>query len=305
MQLRYDEDFVEAAVLLVAAGRLKPLAPFQVARFSRQRERLYDILEPDERNTAFFRLHIEWFREWGLESLLTEPLKRFPLLSKALDFLAFRKSRGKDDEGAELYVNETGHRNGVMAMRPERFARKTELGAFLHHELTHLYDMVDPAFGYQPDIPIANPSLSQHRLARERYRLLWDVSIDGRLTCGGWGTIAAKDQRASEFAAAFAFWPEERQRNVFESLWTNPSPSHQLLLELVCQVRQPSESSAPGPGGQCPLCGFPTFAWADLMRLSERTISAIRAEHWTPDRGACARCAQIYSVDRQQFAMGV
>src|SRR5215831_2505710 len=127
MHLRYDEDFVEEAVRLCATGRRKGISPLQIKRFNREREKLYEILDPDERNAAFFALHLEWFREWGLEKLLIDELAEFPLLAKQLQALAFRKSRAKNDEGAELYVNEAGDRSGVVGTRPERFARESQL----------------------------------------------------------------------------------------------------------------------------------------------------------------------------------
>lgn len=307
MRLRYDEDFVEAAVFLCATGGRKGIASLQIARFHREREKLYGILDPDERNTAFFRLHLEWFREWGLEKLLADALHEFPLLPGALTILAFRKSTGKNDDGAELYVNEAGDRNGVVAMRPERLAREVELAPFLRHELTHLHDMVDPDFGYEPELPAVGPSLSQHRLARERYRLLWDVSIDGRLTRAGRPTIATRDQRRSEFTAAFAFWTERRQDEVFDSLWTNPLPTHRILQELVCDPRQLQSTAGPRPGAACPLCGFPTFAWAGGGSLGPDAVIAIQLEfpHWAPEHGACARCAEIYRVRRSQVPLVV
>ncbi len=307
MHLRYDEDFVEAAVHLCTTGRRNGVSSLHIARFSREREKLYDILDPDDRNNAFFRLHLAWFREWGIEKLLTDPLKEFPLLPPALKLLAFRKAHGKNDDGTELYVNEAGERSGVVAMRPERLERGPELAAFLRHELTHLQDMVDPAFGYLPDLPVSGPSLNQHRLARERYRLLWDVTIDGRLTRRSRDTIATKDQRWTEFAAGFAFWPEARQREVFDSLWTNPAPAHRILEELVCDPRQLQSTSGPRPGAPCPLCGFPTFAWATVATLAEQALSAIRSEfpHWTPEQGACARCSDIYRVNRRQTPIAV
>ena len=246
MHLRYDEDFVEAAVFLCTSGRRRGISSLQIARFNREREKLYALLDPDERNSAFFRLHLEWFREWGLEKLLKEPLKEFPLLPEALRILAFRKSQGNKDDGAELYVNEAGERNGVVAMRPERFEREVELASFLRHELTHLHDMIDPAFGYVPDLPVQGPSLNQQRLARERYRSLWDVSIDGRLIRSGRQTIATREHRWSEFSAAFAFWPEARQKEVFDSLWSNPAPTHRALEELVCDPRQLQSTAGPG-----------------------------------------------------------
>ncbi len=296
MHLHYDEDLVEAAVLLCTAGRRKGVSGLQVARFNRAREKLYDILDPDDRNTAFFRLHLEWFREWGLERLLTEPLKEFPLLSEALHILAFRKSRSTNDDGAELYVNESGDRTGVVALRPERLERDAELLPFLRHELAHLHDMVDPAFGYRPELAVSSASLGSHQLARERYRLLWDVSIDGRLSRSGRQTVASKDQRWSEFAGAFPFWTEARQQQVFDLLWTNPTPTHRCLEELVCDPRQLQTSSGPRPGAPCPLCGFPTFAWAEAASLADNVVAAIQSEfpHWTPHQGACARCREIY-----------
>jgi hypothetical protein len=301
MRLRYDEDFVEEAVLLCATGRRKGVSSLQIARFNRERERLYAILDPDERNTAFFALHLEWFREWGLERSLAHAVSEFPVLRESLGILAFRKSRGKNDDGTELYVNEAGERSGVLAMRPERLSREAELGCFLRHELGHLHDMVDSAFGYEPELPGSGPSVNQQRLARERYRLLWDVTIDGRLSRGGRNTIATRDERRSEFGAAFAFWSEARQVEVFQSLWNHAAPTHQMLVSLVCDSRR-LQTTGPGPGAPCPLCGFPTFVWAAAEALAEQTTNAIRTEfpQWTPDQGVCARCATIYRVNRPQ-----
>jgi hypothetical protein len=302
MHLRYEEDFVEEAVRLCVTGRRQGISSLQVARFNRHREKLYDVLDPDERNAAFFRLHLEWFREWGLETLLSGPLNYFALLPNALKVLAFRKSRGRNDEGAELYVNEGGERRGVVAMRPERLLREPELCGFLYHELTHLQDMVDPAFGYLLELPMSGTFISQQRVARERYRMLWDVTIDGRLTRKGWQTVATKDQRQQEFTRTFAFWSEVEQREVFETLWSAAAPTHQMLADLVCDPRHAQETAGPGPGAPCPLCGFPTFAWAATTSLAEPTINTIRSEfpHWTPEQGACARCAEIYRVNRSQ-----
>lgn len=296
MHLRYDEDLVEAVVFRGASGRLKGIPGLQIARFNREREKLYAIADPDERNQAFFRLHRDWFREWGLEGRLTAPLKEFPLFSQALRILAFRKSRGKNDEGTELYVNETGERNGVVALCPERLGSETDLGPFLRHELSHLQDMVDTAFGYVPELAVVSPSINQQRLARERYRMLWDVSIDGRLVRAERQTVATREQRWLEFCGIFSFWNQARQDQVFNTLWNNPHPAHRVLEELVCDPRQLQADAGPHPGAPCPLCGFPTFAWADDSVLNENTITLIRSEfaHWTPAEGACARCVDIY-----------
>ena len=146
MQLRYDDDFLESAVFICTKGKRPGISSLQIHRFHRERDKLYSILDPDERNAAFFKLHAEWFCEWGLEELLLS-VNHFPLLFKELSVLAFRKARSKNDESAELYVHSTV-KNGVVALRTERFAQSDSLEPFLNRELAHLHDMVDSAFGY-------------------------------------------------------------------------------------------------------------------------------------------------------------
>jgi hypothetical protein len=300
MHLRYDEDFVEAAVMLCTSGRRSSVAPLQVARFHRARERLYAILEPDDRNAAFFKLHLEWFREWGLEKLLIEPLQEFSLLPQALAILAFRQSRGKNDEGAELYVNDAGDRSAVISLRPDRLERRNELAAYMRHELSHLQDMVDPRFGYAPHLEVLGASLGQQRLARERYRLVWDATIDGRLSRAGRATVATRAERWLEFSAAFPFWTDAQQHEVFDALWADPMPTHHRLQQLVCDPRQLRSQDGPKPGALCPLCGFPTFSWADAACLEQPTITTIKSEfpHWSSEQGACGRCVAIYRLNR-------
>jgi hypothetical protein len=300
MHLRYDEDFVEAGVLLCASGQCPGISSLQIGRYHREREKLYGILDPDERNSAFFRLHLEWFREWGLEAALTEPLREFRLLGSVLTNLVFRKCRGKDDEEAELYINEAGQRTGVIALRAERLAQASALGAILRHEFTHLQDMVDPAFGYRPELPWTGAALGSQRLARERYRLLWDVCIDGRLTRAGSQTVATRDQRWLAFRDAFPFWEESKQAAIFDSLWRNLDINHESLQKLVSDPRGLEAGSGPRAGAPCPLCGFPTFAWGAEENLTSGAVAAIRGEFpsWAPEHGACSRCLAIYRVKR-------
>src|ERR1700752_1878236 len=84
MQLRYDEDFIEAAVFLCARGQGTGIPRLQILRFDREREKLYSILDPDERNTAFFNLHLSWFREWGLERPFTDILAELAIVRENL-----------------------------------------------------------------------------------------------------------------------------------------------------------------------------------------------------------------------------
>ena len=296
MQLRYDEDFIEAAAFLCTSGRRKGVPSLQIARFHREREKLYTILDPDERNTAFFKLHLDWFREWGLEKLLTDLLKEFSLLPEKLSVLAVRKTRNKNDDGAELYVNETSQRSAILALRPESFERDAALRDYVRHEFTHLSDMLDPAFGYAPALDLPGLNGAQQRLARERYRLLWDITIDGRLTAAGHAPMAAREQHAAAFARGYSFWPAVRQAETFDSLWRNVSPRHAEFLALIADPRGLHDAHRPAPGGSCPLCDFPTFTWADADALLPEITARVVAEFsaWTPEQGLCGRCLETY-----------
>jgi hypothetical protein len=298
MQLRYDEDFIEAAVFLAASGRRRGVPSLQVARFQRERERLYSLLDPDERNAAFFRLHLDWFREWGLERLLTRALGEFPLLPERLTVLAVRQAHGKNDEGAELYVNEAGQRSGVLALRLERLTQDTALTDFLRHEFMHLHDMLDPAFGYSPSLNLPGMNTAQRRLAGERYRLLWDITIDGRLASAGHVPIATREQHAAALSRGYPFWPVEKQVEVFESLWRNAAPRHAALLAFIADPRGLRDAHHPAPGASCPLCAFPTFDWAHAEALPSGILSRILAEFptWSPEQGLCGRCLETYEA---------
>jgi hypothetical protein len=298
MKLLFDEDLVEAVVFLSASGRRQGAPALQIHRFHHAREKLYSILDPDERNAAFFNLQLEWFREWHIDEFLCNILSDFPLLDSALDALAFRKARGRNEEGAELFVNAEQQRNGFVAVRPERFENDDALHRFLNHELMHISDMVDPMFGYSPELALTGVAGANERLVRERYRLLWDVTIDGRLHRRSLATESTRERRWSEFVRAFGFWPEEKRLATFDPLWLATSPQHCALLALASDPRDLRAGHEPRPGAPCPLCGFSTFEWASASALTPQISEAVGAEfpHWTPADGTCARCAEVYKA---------
>ncbi len=298
MKIHYDDDLLESAVFLCASGRRKDVPSLQVARFHRGREKIYSILDPDERNTAFFQLHLEWFREWGLESWLHKAVGDFPLLEAQLDGIAFRKARVRNDEGAELFVSAEHGRRAVVALQPERFGAQDGMTRFLNHELMHINDMIDPAFVYSPQLQIPAGVRAHERLVRERYRLLWDVTIDGRLHQRGFAIESSRDQRWAEFERAFAFC-EDHQR-IFEELWSTPTPRHAALTALACDPRNVAGVEEPIEGARCPLCGFATFNWAKMEIVAPETVAAIHREFptWNEKESACARCVEVYDAAR-------
>lgn len=217
--------------------------------------------------------------EW-LQSAYLAVLRQFPLIRNRAATLLLRKAVSKKDESAELFVRPDAN-NVVMVLCAERFIADPTLDQFLRHEFCHIADMLDEGFGYAPDLSLPDAPPAELTLLRDRYRVLWDISIDGRLKHEG-----EKAKRLAEFMRGFRGGSAES----FERLWNGPRPTH---AELVTQATIVRDEAQHEPGSSCPLCRFPTFAWA-----SDPPAKAIGRDfpQWTIAQGCCARCAELYSV---------
>lgn len=304
MTTLFDDDLVEASVVLAATGRLAGVTHLEVQQFHAARESCYGVPDADARTRAFARVHLDWFGRWGLRRRLDAAAERLPGLSGNLEALVFRRSRGRHDEGAELYRDSEGRARGVVALRADRLVTEPALAGFLLHELAHLEDMVLPGFGYSAEISAPGRTASQERLIRERYRLLWAIRTDGRLQRQALPLLGDRDRRRREFGAAFGFLPEPRFSEVFDSLWTGTIARHAELLELAADPRQLGGCHDPVPGAVCPLCGFPAFRWAEPSSLRPKARERMASEFpgWDAAGSVCARCAEIYeAVTGQEY----
>ena len=232
-----------------------------------------------------------------------------------------RSSEGRLESRPNRQTGTSALRTAVVALRVERFNDPDELVRFMRHEFTHIDDMINPAFGYSPELDLPGRNAAQLRVARERYRLLWDITIDGRLAVaagvrrrdrgesssssppahpGSYDSI--RDSHRAAFDRAFGFWPERKRDEVFNSFWRCESPWHADLASIASDPRElQAAPHEPVPGAPCPLCGFPTFHWAAATDSDEPTRAAIRREfpQWSAEQGACGRCVQIYRVVSQ------
>jgi hypothetical protein len=284
MNLIYDAELLEGIVFLEARRLERNGQGLLAKRYERDRLRAYEQTDSDARDTAFFQLHLKWFRDLALEGRLLDAVRRFPIIQQTATTLLIRKSITHKDEGAELFVRPDA-KNVAIALCSERFF-EPGFGQWLGHELCHISDMLDPAFGYAPEITLLDAPPAELNLLRERYRVLWDITIDGRLK-----HESEKAKRRAECAKALATVSADR----FEKLWNGPRPSHVELVALAQSVRVVVANE---PGGPCPLCKFPTFAWATTGDFSEAIIAGIQQDfpRWLPAHGACLRCVELYST---------
>jgi hypothetical protein len=222
----YDAVLVEEAVAFALRG--KPQAPYWFAR-----SRVYEIADEDARARKFLRLASEEFEAQGLGRPLDQALRERPVIAGATAGCLVAPAVTARDEGAELFVRRP--RIGpeasrlVVRLRSSSFADPKRLLAFLRHELCHIADMVDPAFGYEPVIGDADATPGRDRLLVARYRALWDAAIDGRLVREGRADPSLREARRRDLASAFPGLEEE----AFEEWLDGSAHTHPELVAFA------------------------------------------------------------------------
>lgn len=306
LPVRYEPRFIEEAVFL--ALREGPDARL----FYRQRNALYEISDPEERERAFQDLHQAWFPRLGLNDQIEKAINEQPLLAPAVGLCLVLCAPARREEGADLLVSSEERfsrkerRTLRILLRPESLLDPLALLAFLRHELFHISDMVDPHFGYEPVLPVAEAGPPHDRLVRDRYRVLWDATIDGRMVRRGWAPESIRIQRLTDFAHTFPMF-EEKTAQVFGRFFDQERYTH---AELVAFARDPRAAEkaprdAPHPGGRCPLCAFPTYSFEpEPDSLPAEVIAEINRDfpQWHPGESLCVQCTDLY---RARIQIGI
>jgi len=297
MKLGYQPALVEEAVFLALMNHP------DAERFERERVRLYELKDAEARDLAFQDFHWKWFSHLGLEEPIVQALSEQPLVESSVQRCLAAPAPGKREEAAELFVSHDERlsaeerRTVSIFLRPESLLDPAALLTFLRHELTHITDMLDPAFGYEPALPPAEGGPTHDRLLKERYRCLWDATIDGRMARRGWGAAQLRSERLEEFRRLFPMFGEESER-LFSRFFDQEPHSHAELVALILEPRAlTGAAAAPHPGGRCPLCGFPTYTFEpDAGCLSPEVIDQITEDfpRWRPSHGLCRQCADLY-----------
>lgn len=272
--------------------------------FRKQADEIYTKAPPRKREAAFFALYRRYFSELDCTERVKGILEEFSANEGFPAECIFARTFRKEEEGAQL--SEDGMRLGVQ-IRTETLCDPVQCAYLLRHELTHILDILDPAFGYDTTRPLSEVSPSEESLFRDRYRTLWDLSIDGRLARKELLPQGLKDQRAGEFSSLFPNLGAEAAEQAVAALWNDRRPSSDELREMVTgaaslcavlniatEISDEGESRPVfGPGSLCPLCQFPTHEWAET---ADELTQAVKEEYpaWEPYQGICSQCANRY-----------
>ena len=234
----FDPALLEEAVLLAVTGRPEE------RQFRRERDPIYEIQDSDQRDARFRGFHRDWFLGLGLGDPVEQALNERPILAESTRCCLVAAAPGRKDESAELFVSPPGqglddserHSIGLM-ISATSFLNAESLLLFLRHELLHIADMLDPEFGYTPASLLTEDGDITNTLLQERYRAMWDATIDGRLVRLGMAPASRRSQRLVDFARTFSVFGEQTEQ-VFALVFDGSGHTHP---ELVAYARAPKE----------------------------------------------------------------
>jgi hypothetical protein len=273
MKIVIEPNFAERTVFTAVRGSLherKYAAAFAAG---------HEVADPAGREAAFQALHAEWFDKLGFRARLLRWIGEFPSVASGVEQFAWREARQRQSAGMELY-GATG-RYAVLATMPVRlWLAEDELNYWMRFELTHLADLLDPPFRFDKALVVQGPTPAAQNLARDRYAVLWAVSVDARLEQRHGPGPGVRQRRERELARAFGLPDPAAAAALAGALWSRWShdrPDHPTLIawasegipQLDGDVAAASRRAA-RPGDPCPRCGFATYAWADSGEMCQR-----------------------------------
>lgn len=302
VSLRYEPRLIEEAVFFARKDKR------EARELQRERDRLYEVTDPEERERLFGELNRSWFIRLGLDNVIEQALQEQPLVQSRVKTCFLVSAAQRKEEGAELFVasdndlKDTARRTLRILIRPESLLKPHSLRAFLRHELFHIADMLDPVFAYEPALPKAEGGPTYDTLIANRYRVLWDVTINGRMARRGWISESVRDEQRSEFLRAFPML-EAKAEKLFGLFFDGEQHSHSELTAFALDPRAAAGHlrGASTHGMHCPLCRFPTHDFEpEPDHLGDEIIAAIRQDfpRWRPGLGLCAQCADLYRANQ-------
>ena len=227
--VEWDPLLVEQVVFLAIRGTTGEKA------YHAAREVCYQEPDLERRNHNFLRLDRDWFVKLNLARPAIDALAEWRMLLSRVQRCILAPSFRRRDGGAELYGTHAldGPKpNLLIRLDVDLFSYPARMRAFMRHELMHIDDILDPEFEYDPSL---SQFLDKHGIPnaiRDRYRILWNVQIDGRLSTRYDGTIAPPLRNELEFNKLFRVL-DAQCADAFRWILNTPRLTHPEILTFA------------------------------------------------------------------------
>jgi hypothetical protein len=233
IRITYAPDLVEEAVLLAEQS----MTTADRRAFRRARDPLYEERRTDGNEERFRALHEDWFDRLGLRRPIEACLAERRNIVQQLRDARVLSAVSRGEEGADLIDQLAPGRSDALPLlairlRPSSLLDAPALQALLRHELWHVDDMIDPAFGYERRLPPSDLGPLGDHLVQARYRVAWNATIDGRLSRDGFADIEAVAAHRREFTAAFSMLAPHAD-SAFDRWFHIEHPTHAALAAFA------------------------------------------------------------------------
>ncbi len=234
--IEYEQSLVETTVFLAVRNHERLECELHQAT-----DRIYEIPDEELRQREFVPVFRDFFMKLGFDRLIAGLLAERPLIGKAMDRCVVREAAKRKAESAELLVQSGVGRDDhidktlVIQICPQSFLETGQFIPLMRRELLHVADMLDERFGYLRETFSGEPS--RQNLQRDRYRVLWDIHVEGRLERERSGVKSEKERLERAFGRVFANGIAGTDGSVFSRVFEAPSLTHRSFMEWA---REPS-----------------------------------------------------------------
>lgn len=236
LNIEYEQSLVEMAVFL-AVRRDQQLE----CELHQAIDQLYEIPDEELRQREFVPVFRNFFTKLRFDRLIAQLLAERPMIGELVDRCVVREAARRKAQSAELLVQnensgeERGGKTLVFQLCPQSFMDTERFITLMRRELLHVEDMLDDRFGYLRETFPGQPSLQN--LQRDRYRVLWDIYVEGRLEREQFGVKKIRKRLERAFGRVFTNGTDESDSSVFARVFDAPSITHRRFMEWACEPR--------------------------------------------------------------------
>ncbi len=227
--IEYEQSLVETTVFLAVRSNSTLECELHQAV-----DPLYEIPDEELRQRAFEPVFKNFFKQLGFDRLITGLLAERLQIADLVDRFVVREAPRKRAQSAELLVQddaegkERGTRTLVFQICPQSFIDPKRFVPLMRRELLHVADMMDEQFAYHREAFSGDPS--QQNLRRDRYSVLWDVYVEGRLEREKSGAKVEKERLVKAFNRVFATGATDANGCAFDRIFDASSLTHDDLM---------------------------------------------------------------------------
>ncbi len=230
LTIEYEQSLVETAVFL-AVRRDERLE----CELHQAVDPLYKIPDEELRQREFVPVFRDFFTKLRFDRLISGLLAERPLIGELVDRCVVREAARRKAQSAELLVQsdkvgeERGGQTLVIQLCPQSFIETGRFITLMRRELLHVADMLDERFAYLRETFSGEPS--RQNLQRDRYRVLWDIYVEGRLERERFGVKREKERLERAFGRVFANGTAGPDGGVFARVFDAPLLTHRHFME--------------------------------------------------------------------------